>query len=288
MSTFLLSYVEIVQNLIVQRFADGKTAAIYAYEQLPPHRTAKVVSNETDLEDRQQFSAGLLVAIYNAVADKPVTKFETHTIGARRTFATLYAKFNQLPVTELPATNPGDDVKPNEHPEGDHPDHGVHAPTKAEQAAAKRAEAAAKKDAEKVAAAAQKLADKTAKAAAKAAKAAAPREAKVSKVMTGQDAKPLSAFKTVRADTARARLLPLMDGTLTPDEVAVKMSEGATKPMEGGYVMQHAYCLHRDCGIGYRVTPEGKLLALYPTGKSLADAIKEKGAAPAAEMQEAA
>ena len=38
MSTFLLSYVEIVQNLIVQRFADGKTAAIYAYERLPGDR----------------------------------------------------------------------------------------------------------------------------------------------------------------------------------------------------------------------------------------------------------
>lgn len=81
----------------------------------------------------------------------------------------------------------------------------------------------------------------------------------------------VAEFKPTRAGTDRAKILELMDGTLTPDQIGSKM--GSDK-FNAKYVMAHAYCLRRDCGIGYELTKEGFLVALYPRGKSYDDAIK--------------
>ena len=38
--------------------------------------------------------------------------------------------------------------------------------------------------------------------------------------------------------------------------------------------MSNAFCLYRDCGIGYGLTEDGCLTAIFPRGKTLQDAIR--------------
>ena len=273
MTAFLISYTNFAEDLHVQTFATFKDAAAYSIDTLEPHRTAKIVSDEFDMADRQQFSAGLLVKIYNAFSEKPVTKFETNAVGARRTFAAIQAKFGNVPVTAVDATAASPDADmladdDNATDKGDqgateptpHPDHGVSsvADKKAEQAAIRAAE----KDAEKAAkaeAAAKKAADKAAKAAAQ------PAKVPGGKAAAGQDPVP-SKFKSVREGTFRAALLRAMDGTKTVAEIAAESGKAAS------LVLSHAFCLTRDCGIGYS-TKDGKLTVVFPEGKTIADAI---------------
>ena len=269
MTAFLISYTNFAEDLHVQTFATFKDAAAYSIDTLEPHRTAKIVSDEFDMADRQQFSAGLLVKIYNAFSEKPVTKFETNAVAARRTFAAIQTKFGNAPVTAVDATAESpdadmladDDDATDKGDKGDqgateptpHPDHGVSsvADKKAEQAAIRAAE----KDAEKAAkaeAAAKKAADKAAK-------------VPGGKAAAGQDPVP-SKFKSVREGTFRAALLRAMDGTKTVAEIAAESGKAAS------LVLSHAFCLTRDCGIGYS-TKDGKLTVVFPEGKTIADAI---------------
>ena len=269
MTAFLISYTNFAEDLHVQTFATFKDAAAYSIDTLEPHRTAKIVSDEFDMADRQQFSAGLLVKIYNAFSEKPVTKFETNAVASRRTFAAIQAKFGNVPVTAVDATaeSPDADMLADDDDATDkgdkgnqgateptpHPDHGVSsvADKKAEQAAIRAAE----KDAEKAAkaeAAAKKAADKAAK-------------VPGGKAAAGQDPVP-SKFKSVREGTFRAALLRAMDGTKTVAEIAAESGKAAS------LVLSHAFCLTRDCGIGYS-TKDGKLTVVFPEGKTIADAI---------------
>ena len=292
MTAFLISYTDFAEDLQVQTFATFKDASAYSIDTLAPHRTAKIVSDEFDMADRQQFSAGLLVKIYNAFSEKPVTKFETNAVGARRTFAAIQAKFGNVPVTAVDATaeSPDADMLADDDDATDkgdqgateptpHPDHGVSsvADKKAEQAAIRasfsKAEAAAKKAADKAEkaaaafsasfskaeAAAKKAADKAAKAAAQ------PAKVPGGKAAAGQDPVP-SKFKSVREGTFRAALLRAMDGTKTVAEIAAESGKAAS------LVLSHAFCLTRDCGIGYS-TKDGKLTVVFPEGKTIADAI---------------
>ena len=138
MTAFLISYTDFAEDLQVQTFATFKDASAYNIDTLAPHRTAKIVSDEFDMADRQQFSAGLLAKIYNAFSEKPVTKFETNAVGARRTFAAIQAKFGNVPVTAVDATaeSPDADMLADDDDATDkgdqgateptpHPDHGV-------------------------------------------------------------------------------------------------------------------------------------------------------------------
>ena len=294
MTAFLISYTGFAEDLQVQTFATFKDASAYSIDTLAPHRTAKIVSDEFDMADRQQFSAGLLVKIYNAFSEKPVTKFETNAVAARRTFAAIQAKFGNVPVTAVEATaesldadTSADDDDATATDKGDqgateptpHPDHGVSsvADKKAEQAAIRasfsKAEAAAQKAADKAEkaaaafsasfskaeAAAKKAADKAAKAAAQ------PAKVPGGKAAAGQDPVP-SKFKSVREGTFRAALLRAMDGTKTVAEIAAESGKAAS------LVLSHAFCLTRDCGIGYS-TKDGKLTVVFPEGKTIADAI---------------
>ena len=273
MTAFLISYTDFAEDLQVQTFATFKDASAYSIDTLAPPRTAKIVSDEFDIADRQQFSAGLLVKIYNAFSEKPVTKFETNAVAARRTFAAIQAKFGNVPVTAVDATAESPDADmltddDNATDKGDqgateptpHPDHGVSsvADKKAEQAAIRAAEKEAEKAA-KAEAAAKKAADKAAKAAAQ------PAKVPGGKAAAGQDPVP-SKFKSVREGTFRAALLRAMDGTKTVAEIAAESGKAAS------LVLSHAFCLTRDCGIGYS-TKDGKLTVVFPEGKTIADAI---------------
>lgn len=85
----------------------------------------------------------------------------------------------------------------------------------------------------------------------------------------GKPAKKVSDFKQVREGSVRASILKLMDGTHTAEKIGEMVKQTTTM------VNAHAYCLWRDCGIGYHVDEAGKLKALYPTGKSYKDAVKK-------------
>lgn len=87
----------------------------------------------------------------------------------------------------------------------------------------------------------------------------------------------LSDFKKIRSGTDRANVLKLMTGMKTPAQIADKLGGGK---FTARYVMAHAYCLRRDCGIGYELTEEGKLLALYPGELSYRDAVTKKRTPP--------
>ena len=254
MTAFLISYTDFAEDLQVQTFATFKDASAYSIDTLAPHRTAKIVSDEFDMADRQQFSAALLIKIYNALSDKPVTKFETNAVAARRTFAAIQAKFGNVPVTAVDATaeSPDADMLADDDDATDkgdkgnqgateptpHPDHGV--------------SSVAGKKAAKAEAAAKKAADKAAK-------------VPGGKAAAGQDPVP-SKFKSVREGTFRATLLRAMDGTKTVAEIAAESGKAAS------LVLSHAFCLTRDCGIGYS-TKDGKLTVVFPEGKTIADAI---------------
>lgn len=95
------------------------------------------------------------------------------------------------------------------------------------------------------------------------------------KMISGKPAGRVADFKQVRAGTDRAIVLKMMDGKHTTASIAKAIEDTEQK------VLAHAYCLARDCAIGYKLNDEGKLEALYPGNKSFADAIK-----PPAEKKE--
>lgn len=91
-----------------------------------------------------------------------------------------------------------------------------------------------------------------------------------SKMTTGKPADP-EKFKEgrVRSGTDRARVLTLMDGTRTAEEIDAAMAFE-----KKGYSLSHFYCLARDCGIGYEFDGERRVSAVYPDGQSLGTAVK--------------
>ncbi len=233
MTAYLLHYVDFVKDLNVLKFAEPKLADIYGFEKLPSDRSAKIVFGEESFKDHAQFSTSLLVAIYNALGpDKPVGKFESHSAAARRTFALLYAKYNQLEITNVTLA-PSDPPIPV-------------STTKETMTMAKRP--------------------------AKAKKAAAGN----GRVVNSRAPGTVAEFKQTRAGTDRARVLTMMDGTMTPDAIAAAMGGR----FNGKYVMAHAYCLRRDCAIGYDLTKDGNLIAVFPGKRTLEDAIKHPRTAP--------
>lgn len=90
------------------------------------------------------------------------------------------------------------------------------------------------------------------------------------KMATGKEPVAAEDLKKVHTGTVRAHVLALMDGTRTAQEIADQL-----KLADVAKVMAHAYCTHRDVGVGYAVT-DGKLKALYPSGKSIDDVVVDE------------
>lgn len=283
-SAYLVSWTDFVEDVLVLRFENVADAEGYSAERLQDDRTAFVATSVDDLGTGLTHSSAIIVKLYNALGpDKPVTKFESRDVGARRTFALLEAKHRN---DSVPQPESKMDDQTTTETESEDP-----AAKKAREAAeakaakdAARAEAKATKDAEKAAAKATKDAERAAKAAAKPT-AAKPTAAPGGKAAAGQPAKHASEFKPVREGTFRATLLRAMDGTKTVAEI------GAANHKENALVLSHAFCLTRDCGIGYDFV-DGKIRALFPHGKHLSDAIvvkqpaKAKGESAAASQDE--
>ncbi len=91
------------------------------------------------------------------------------------------------------------------------------------------------------------------------------------KLRSHRAAGSLSDFRQVHSGTDRAHVLKLMNGKHTPHHIATLLGGGK---FTARYVLVHAYCLRRDCGIGYSLGVTGKLVALYPNEHGYGDAIK--------------
>lgn len=103
-------------------------------------------------------------------------------------------------------------------------------------------------------------------------KAEKPAKVKAEKRPRAKDGKPaklVSELRQVRAGTARATVLKLISARGGAKVSAVAKAIENTEAR----VYQHAYCLWRDCGIGYQVEDE-TITAVYPGSKGLTDLIK--------------
>lgn len=85
----------------------------------------------------------------------------------------------------------------------------------------------------------------------------------------GRPAKAVAELRTIRPGTTRDRLLQLMNGTRTAEQIAKTLGTNSAN------VMSHAHCLHRDCGLGYRRV-DGLLTVVYPGQKTYADVVVAK------------
>ena len=83
----------------------------------------------------------------------------------------------------------------------------------------------------------------------------------------GKPPKPVSEMRQVRAGTNRAKILKLGDGTRTVASIAKACD------ITEQNLVSHAYCLHRDCGLGYSLG-DGKLTIIYPGQRTIDDVIK--------------
>jgi len=83
-------------------------------------------------------------------------------------------------------------------------------------------------------------------------------------------------FRQVREGTDRQRVLKLMNGTKSPEQIAthLEMVADGGKP-DVKKVLTIAYCINRDSAIGYRINESGKLEAVYPGSKTYEDAVKK-------------
>jgi hypothetical protein len=92
----------------------------------------------------------------------------------------------------------------------------------------------------------------------------------------GKASKPVSEFRKVRVGTMRYEILRRMSresvGAISGDTVE---SIAAAMRISSARVLQQAYHLWRDIGVGYRLGRDGNLKAIYPAGKTLADATRE-------------
>lgn len=119
----------------------------------------------------------------------------------------------------------------------------------------------------------------------KAAKVKAPKKttavkAKTPRVGKGKPACKAADFGAVLKGSKRAGILELMTGKYDTKEIGAKLS------IEPSLVSSNIFCLNRDIGVGYEYTPQGKINALFPAGKTIADALKAK-TAPVAKVAKA-
>jgi hypothetical protein len=63
---------------------------------------AIIIANEADISDA--LTVGQMVTVYNALEEKPITKFENKTKGATRLFSAILAKFPKVKKEKAPGT----------------------------------------------------------------------------------------------------------------------------------------------------------------------------------------
>ena len=123
------------------------------------------------------------------------------------------------------------------------------------------------------AATAPKAAAKTAAKTTPKTKAATEKKARVGK---GKPAGKPADFKQVMKGSKRGNILELLNGKMNAKQIGEKLG------IPGTLVSSNVFCLHRDCGIGHSYGANGEITALYPAGKTLADALKVAAAPKAA------
>lgn len=215
-------------------------------------RKSTVCSSEENLKG---LGGPVLVLVFNRVSAKPVARFATLEDAARRTWAALNSEVLPMDhevhgqnrdgstIVPLPATG----GRPGSGPVNRGPI------TQGGDDTQQETTTMPKKNGDK--------------------KAAKPRGTETgakrgTKMSAGKPAGLVADFRPVRPGTDRATVLQLMDGDHTTASIA-KAIENTDR-----MVLAHAYCLARDCGIGYRFNETGKLEALFPGSKTLEDAIK--------------
>ena len=79
--------------------------------------------------------------------------------------------------------------------------------------------------------------------------------------------KPASRLKHVGHDTLRAQVLNRMTGDMTFADIDRELGFPKHKSA------LHAHDIWKNVGVGYKVAEDGKVLAVFPAGKTLADVV---------------
>lgn len=191
-------------------------------------------------------SGPALVSLYNALAKNDpshidIKKFESRSVGKRRIWDFLNQAHQHKPhetAEAAPAVEKGDT------PEAAQPVPGRDENEETDDMAAKKK-------------AAKKAAKKTTKPAGE----KKPRG-------KGKSAGKVADFRPVREGTDRQKVLKLMNGQNTAEQIGTELDMPAKK------VGTIVFCMSRDNGIGYEFGPKGQLKALFPGSNTYKDAVK--------------
>jgi hypothetical protein len=236
-------------ELTIETHPDLLTAA--AYVASPKFADSKWAGISFDRAEDLSFGGPMLVQLYNHLrgatnpeAPDHLKKFESRARGQERVFALVEEKYLHQPHAAFEAPAKGDlpASSTTDGAEGAGLEEGT------EDMAKKKAAKAAKK--------------------AKTTKPAGEKKPRGKGVGPGK----VADFRQVREGTDRQKVLKLMNGQHTAEQIAQELG------MESKKVGQIAFCISRDCGIGYSFSDKGRLTAEYPTGKSYKDAVKKAAA----------
>lgn len=241
-------------DLTIETHPDRPTAD--AYVASPKFADSKWAGISFDRAGDLSFGGPMLVQLYNHMrgatnpeAPDHLKKFESRARGQERVFALVEEKYLYQPHAAFEAPAKGDLTASSaegssETPEGEAP--GLEEGT--EDMAKKKAAKAAKK--------------------AKTTKPAGEKKPRGKGVGPGK----VADFRQLREGTDRQKVLKLMNGQHTAEQIAQELG------MESKKIGQIAFCISRDCGIGYSFSDKGRLTAEYPAGKSYKDAVKKAAA----------
>jgi hypothetical protein len=207
--------------------------------------SALVVSSEVDVD----LGGPGLIAIYNALAldsapvgeeVRKVEKFESKGVGKKRVFAILEQRYLSQPhETAEAAPSEGSSVAAE--------------PTAGGESQASESEGEDMSKKKKVRVRVKKE----------------PGERKPRG--KGKPAGKVSELRPVREGTDRQKVLKLMNGSNTAEQIASEIGDKMTAKKVGTIV----FCMSRDNGIGYEFGVKGQLKAVYPGDKAYKDAVKK-------------
>jgi hypothetical protein len=241
MTTYLAAQRSVFKEVRVTTHPNPKAAAAFL-ESYPSEWTGYVIADENDPD----LSGPGLVMLYNALArglpgHQDVKKFESRGAGKRRIWAVLTQAHEHKPhetAVPAPAVETGDTKEAvNQDPGRGHEDQEIEA-----MASKKKTKKPAKPAGEKKSRGKGKAAGKVAD------------------------------FRPVREGTDRHKVLKMMNGSNTAEQIAAELGMNSKK------VGTIVFCMSRDNGIGYEFGAKGQLKALFPGEKTLKDAVKKPAA----------